>query len=120
MRKFEGRLTTKGDDHAIRPLEIDDVVEGDPVGTAIRGFMESRSSWSGTMKGLLDEITPEEPPRDFPKTPRKLASRVKRLAPALEAIGVFVYAPAKTDKTRTWGIFTAPTAQPPETSTGDA
>jgi hypothetical protein len=98
----------------------DDVVEGDPVGTAIRGFMESRSSWSGTMKELLDEITPEEPPRDFPKTPRKLASRVKRLAPALEAIGVFVHAPSKTDKTRTWGILTAPTAQPPETPTGDA
>ena len=98
----------------------DDVVEGDPVGTAIRGFMESRPGWSGTMKELLDEITPEEPPRDFPKTPRKLASRVKRLAPALEAIGVFVHAPSKTDKTRTWGIFTAPTAQPPETPTGDA
>jgi hypothetical protein len=98
----------------------DDVVEGDAVGTAIRGFMESRTGWSGTMKELLEAITPEDPPRDFPKSPRKLASRVKRLSPALEEIGVFVHAPGKTDKTRTWGIFTAQTAQPPENPTGDA
>jgi hypothetical protein len=99
----------------------DDVVEGDSVGTAIRGFMESRPGWSGTMKMLLADLTPAaDPPRDFPKSPRKLASRVKRLAPALEAIGVFVHAPGKTDKTRTWGIFTAQNAQPPEIPTGDA
>lgn len=97
----------------------DDVVEGDSVGTAIRSFIESRSSWSGTMKELLEAIKPEDPPRDFPN-PRGLASRVKRLAPALEAIGVFVHPPGKTDKTRTWGIFTAQTAQPPENPTGDA
>jgi hypothetical protein len=72
------------------------------------------------MKELLEAITPEDPPRDFPKSPRKLASRVKRLSPALEEIGVFVHAPGKTDKTRTWGIFTAQTAQPPENPTGDA
>jgi hypothetical protein len=99
----------------------DDVVEGDSVGTAIRGFVESRpTGWSGTMKELLEAIKPEVPPRDFPKSPRKLASRVKRLAPALEAGGIFVHPPGKTDKTRTWGIFTAQTAQPPENPTGDA
>jgi len=97
----------------------DDVVEGDSVGTAIRSFMENRSDWSGTMKELLEAIKPEDPPRDFPKSPRKLASRVKRLAPVLEAIGVFVHPPGKTDKTRTWGILTAQTAQPPETRTDD-
>jgi hypothetical protein len=100
----------------------DDVVEGDSVGTAIRGFMANRSSWSGTMKDLLDAITPDEPGRDFPKTPKKLGSRLKRLAPALEAVGVFVYQPGKTDKTRTWmlqGDPKAQTAQPPETRTDD-
>jgi hypothetical protein len=98
----------------------EDVVEGDSVGTAIRGFMANRSSWSGTMQDLLAEITPDEPGRDFPKTPRKLGSRLKRLAPALEAVGVFVHQPGKTDKTRRWGILTARTAQPPETRTDDA
>ncbi len=97
----------------------DDVVEGDSVGTAIRGYMAGRSSWSGMMKELLEAITPDDPPRDFPKTPRKLTSRVKRLAPALEAVGIFVHAPGGTDKTRTWGILTAQTAQPPETRTDD-
>jgi hypothetical protein len=68
------------------------------------------------MKMLLADLTPTEaPPRDFPKSPRKLASRVKRLAPALEAVGVFVCAPGKTDKTRTWGILTAQTARSPQT-----
>lgn len=97
----------------------DDVVEGDSVGTAIRGYMAGRSRWSGTMKELLEAITPDDPPRDFPKSPRKLASRVKRLAPALEAVGIFVHAPGKTDKTRTWGVLTAQTAQTPETRTDD-
>jgi hypothetical protein len=82
--------------------------------------MESRSSWSGTMKDLLDEIAPEEPSRDFPRSPRKLASRVKRLAPALGELGIAVFPPGKTDKTRQWGIFTAQTAQPPETPAGVA
>jgi hypothetical protein len=102
----------------------DDVVEGDSVGTAIRGFMANRSgkSWSGTMKDLLAEITPDPPARDFPKTPKGLGSRLKRLAPALEAVGVFLYQPGKTDKTRTWMLQGDPkalTAQTPETRTDD-
>jgi hypothetical protein len=96
-----------------------DVVESDSVGTAIRDFAAGRSSWSGTMKELLAEIAPDDPPRDFPRTFRGLSSRVRRLAPALEAVGIFLYPPGKTDKTRTWGILTAPTAQPPETRTDD-
>jgi hypothetical protein len=97
----------------------DDVVEGDSVGTAIRGFMANRSSWSGTMKELLAEITPDEPGRDFPPTPKRLQTQLKRLAPALEAVGVFVHPPRKTDHTRRWVILTARTAQPPETRTDD-
>ena len=95
----------------------DDVVESDAVGTAIRGFMAGRSSWSGIMKELLAEITPDDPGREFPKTPKKLGSRLKRLAPSLEQLGIFVHQPYKTDKTRTWGLQTARTAQPPETHT---
>jgi hypothetical protein len=62
----------------------------------------------------------EEPPRGFPKNPKGLQSRLKRLAPALEAVGIFVFPPSKTDKKRPWGIFTAQTAQPPETPAGVA
>jgi hypothetical protein len=98
----------------------DDVVDGDTVGTAIREFMSIPGrSWSGTMKELLAEITPDDnPPRDFPKTPRRLSSCLKRLAPALGELGIFVHPPrGKTDKTRTWRVeaaSTAQTAQPPE------
>lgn len=99
----------------------DDVVDGDSVGTAIRGFMASRYGWSGTMKELLDEIAPDDPPRDFPKTPRALSSKLKRLAPALEAVGIRVIQPRRstTHSDRRWKLETAQTAQPPETRTDD-
>ena len=93
----------------------DDVVESDVVGTAIRAFMATRTSWAGTMKELLAVITPDDAGRDFPKTPKKIGSRLKRLAPALEELGILVSSPSKTDKTRTWVLETALTAQPPKT-----
>jgi hypothetical protein len=93
----------------------DDVVESDPVGTAIRVFIESRNQWSGTMKELLAAIKPDDAGRDFPKTSKKIGSRLRRLAPALEELGISVTPPSNTDKTRTWVLETAPTAQPPST-----
>jgi hypothetical protein len=98
----------------------DDVVEGDSVGTAIRGFMSNRYGWTGTMQELLAAITPDDPPRDFPKTPKGLSARMKRLAPALEAVGIRVTQPRHTTHSdRRWTLETAPTAQPPETRTDD-
>jgi hypothetical protein len=99
----------------------DDVVEGDSVGTAIRGFMSTRYVWTGTMQELLTAITPDDPPRDFPKTPKGLSARMKRLAPALEAVGIRATQPRHTTHSdRRWTLETAPTAQTPETRTDDA
>lgn len=91
----------------------DDVVEGDSVGSAIRVFIEARTSWSGSMNDLLRDLRPDDPPPDFPRTPEKMSARMKRLIPALELVGIEVKQPEKNDKTRIWRMI-ARTAQPPE------
>ena len=92
----------------------DDVVESDVVGTAIRAFMATRTRWAGTMKELLAAILPADAGRDFPKTPKGLGSRSRRLAPALEKLGILVTSPSRKNKTRIYTLETAQTAQPPD------
>ncbi len=67
-----------------------DVIEADPVAKAIIGLVERHGDWSGTMTGLLTAITPNPTPRFWPGTPRALAGRIKRTAPALRATGIEV------------------------------
>jgi hypothetical protein len=46
-------------------------------------------AWSGSASKLLDTIdNPYGADRYWPKTPAKLASQLRRLAPALEKVGV--------------------------------
>ena len=97
----------------------EDVLEADPVGTALITYMETRYGFRGNMKALLDAIKPAEQMRGFPMNARALSARLKRLAPALESHGIHMIAPSPTDKTRMWTIEIARTAQPPETRTGD-
>jgi hypothetical protein len=59
-----------------------DVLDSDPVARAIRTLAQQRP-WQGTHDELLKVITPERPDRDWPRSARGLAGRLKRLAPAL-------------------------------------
>ena len=66
------------------------VVESDPVALAIESFIGKEGFWQGTAQELLVRITPEKPPKDWPRTPQGLGGRVKRLTPALEQAGVLI------------------------------
>lgn len=104
-----------------------DVVEDDAVATAVMSFMNARTTFSGTAKDLLAAITPTPPPKDWPKNARALGGHLRRVMPALRALGVNITAPAKNDKTRTWtiesksqGDSTAQTARPPTLGLSEA
>jgi hypothetical protein len=65
-----------------------EAAEGDRIGSAVIAWMELHSGWSGTASELLEAITPERPPKDWPTTPRGLAGALRRVAQPLEAAGV--------------------------------
>ena len=66
-----------------------EAVEGDRIGSAVIAWMEDRAQWTGTAAELLEAITPERRPSDWPTTPRGLAGALRRVAAAaVEAAGV--------------------------------
>jgi hypothetical protein len=92
----------------------DDVIESDPVGSRLASWAIERGEWSGSASDLLAAIQPADAGRDWPRTGRGMAARLKRLAPALELLGVRVTPPSQTNRTRTWVLQAiARTAQPP-------
>lgn len=94
-----------------------DVLDADIVGESIKRFMVGRTEWTGTMRELQSELRTDETRRDWPKTPRALGGKVRRLAPSLRVIGIEVTLPVERDKTRVF-VFrtTAQTAQQPKTA----
>jgi hypothetical protein len=58
------------------------VLDADPIARAVCALVQQRA-WQGTHDELLRVITPERPDRDWPRSARGLAGRLKRLAPAL-------------------------------------
>jgi hypothetical protein len=67
-----------------------DVVESDPVGLGLVNLMATTSEWSGTPTELLRAIDPPKPVRGWPQSARAFSARLKRLTPALRAIGIEV------------------------------
>ncbi|WP_352429730.1 toprim domain-containing protein [Thermoflexus sp.] len=67
-------------------------VEASPVGQAIRALAEEKKSWEGTATELLAALRERagENDRTLPRDPRTLSNHVRRLAPALRAVGVDV------------------------------
>ena len=66
------------------------VIESDPVALAIQTLVESAGCWEGTPTELLNRITPEKPPKGWPRTPQGIGGRLKRLVPALQQAGIIV------------------------------
>ena len=89
------------------------VLDGDPIVRAVCELVD-RGAWEGTHDELLDALTrPDRPGRDWPKTPRGLAGRLKRLAPALRAEAGVVYERGARSQSRT---ITLRAARPPPLS----
>jgi hypothetical protein len=69
----------------------DAVLESDVFASSIRELMAGQAvGWTGTAAQLLEQVTPDVVPRGFPRSPRALSGRLRRLAPSLRDIGVDV------------------------------
>jgi hypothetical protein len=90
----------------LRLRVAEELLEGDLVAAAVRRFAADRGAWEGTAGELLAELTPERPPKGWPATPRGMAARLKRLAPALRMVGVAAEHLGRQghDKARTWSL----------------
>jgi hypothetical protein len=66
------------------------VIESDQVALAIQSLLDEVGEWEGTAADLLKKITPEKPPKDWPKTPQSLGGRLKRLMPAMEQADIVI------------------------------
>lgn len=76
-----------------RQEAVEAAIESDTVASAVRTLLQDEPRWEGTMGELLDALrpclpNPDKPPRDFPRSARKLSGHLKRLAPSLRAIGI--------------------------------
>ena len=67
-------------------------VEAAAIGPVLIRFIKSRKQWQGTAIDLLNSLEEEAEFRltvreDWPKTPRKIAGDLRRIAPSLRALG---------------------------------
>ncbi len=69
---------------------VTDALEGDPFGSAIAAFARGRGTWTGTATQLLAAITPDKPPKSWPKDATRAGGQLKRLAPLLRSVGIDV------------------------------
>lgn len=80
---------------AVREEGLAEAAEADPVAAAIRRIVAaSGGTWTGTSAELLRQLElgleGARPPAGWPKTPKGVTDKVRRLAPALRAIGLEV------------------------------
>ena len=76
-----------------RRAAIEDVIDGIPLANYIREMMSGRRSWTGTASDLLgaaEDFSQNTVPLpvSWPRNPRALAGRLRRLQPLLRAIGI--------------------------------
>lgn len=100
---------------------VADVIEGDPFGSALVELMRDRSEWTGTAGELLaaldalqspddSDIKPRSTrPKGWPTTPRAAAGALKRVAPALRAMGIDVRKGERSNRGQLY-ILTATTS----------
>jgi hypothetical protein len=76
-----------------RDEAVDNVIDSDPIASAVRTMMAARPNWSGTASDLLVilfRIAGEgvARSRSWPKTPRALAGKLRRALTFLRKIGI--------------------------------
>ena len=90
-----------------RDETVENVIEGDPVATAVRAMMTERTVWTGTATDLLGVLEEEAGDRvakskSWPNGPQALSNRLRRAATFLRKIGIEIDY-AKKGKARTRG-----------------
>ena len=68
-----------------------DLVDDDPVASAVRDIVREKGGWKGeiaTLFELVEEKAPATKPRWWPKTPGSFSGYLNRAAPALRKIGI--------------------------------
>jgi hypothetical protein len=97
-----------------RDEAVDAVIEADPIATAVRAVMATRTDWTGTasdLQGPLAEAAGERvaKAKTWPETPRALAGRLRRAATFLRKIGIEIkFTKEKRARTRIIRITTVP------------
>ncbi len=92
-----------------------DVIDADPVAVAVREHITQAGVWQGTAAELLHAVTPDQPPKGWPATPRGMTAALTRTAPALRAVGVTIdhLGPQGTDRRRLWHLAPERTGKQP-------
>lgn len=109
-----------------RDEAVDSVIEADPVGSAIRSLIGTRTEWTGTasdLLGALDEEVGEKVRKSkaWPSSARALSGRVRRAATFLRKVGIDItFEREGRARTRTIRITRKPERAPAEPSTPSA
>src|SRR5437762_3463193 len=103
-----------------RDEAVEGVIDADPIATAVRAMMATRTVWTGTasdLLGALAEVVGERiaKSRTWPDGPRALANRLRRAATFLRKVGIEVgFGREGRARTRTINIATIQTFSTPE------
>jgi hypothetical protein len=76
-----------------RDEAVEGVIDADPVATAVRAIVETRTEWTGTASDLLGALAEKAAERvaksrTWPDGPRALSGRLRRAATFLRKIGI--------------------------------
>jgi hypothetical protein len=103
-----------------RDEAVEGVIDGDPIATAVRAIMATRTVWTGTasdLLGALAEVAGERVAKSktWPDGPRALAGRLRRAATFLRKIGIEIgFGREGRARTRIINITTMQAFSPPE------
>jgi hypothetical protein len=103
-----------------RDEAVEGVIDADPIATAVRAVMTTRTVWTGTasdLLGALAEVVGERVAKSktWPDGPRALAGRLRRAATFLRKIGIEIgFGREGRARTRTINITTIQTFFTPE------
>jgi hypothetical protein len=101
-----------------RDEAVEGVIDADPVATAVRGLMTTRTEWTGTaseLLGALAEMAGERlaKSKSWPDSARALAGRLRRAATFLRKIGIEIGF-SREGRARTRIIHISTTGSSPE------
>ena len=103
-----------------RDEAVEGVIDADPIATAVRAVMATRTVWTGTasdLLGALAEVVDERVAKSktWPDSPRALAGRLRRAATFLRKIGIEIgFGREGRERTRTINITTIQPSAAPE------